>query len=108
MLRQPQVTLHAVTLSAAYSRTDPYPPLALVPFIAATAALGVTAALLLPTGGRMAWLTAGTFSVVSMVSFGPQKLFLGEMPDIAPAVVVGFALECVVLVLSIRHTRRSA
>jgi hypothetical protein len=99
--------LHGVTLVAAFTRTEPHPPLSLVPFIAATAALGVAALPLLRAGLRAGSLAGVAFALVSMISFGPHKLLLGDMPDIAPAVIVGFSLATVLVVVGLHGLRRA-
>lgn len=89
----PKVTM----LFSLFTRTPPYPPLALTPLFGASLALSALCLALI--GARSRWFAVPAVAIVleSLLSFGPQKLYPGESAFFAqsvavyPAVVVGSA-----------------
>lgn len=97
------LTLHAATLVAAFTRTEPYPPLGVVPLIATFVAIGIMACVMVRERARGGIALAALFATASLISFGPHKLFTEGMPAIAPAVLAGMAFEIVILVAAARR-----
>ena len=103
-------TLQVGTLIAAFTRTQPHPPLAVVPFIVTLVATGIAAMVWLRHGSpatvRAGYALGALTALASILVFGPQKFFTEGMPAIAPAVVAGIAFEALVLTAAGRRLRR--
>lgn len=100
------VFANLVQLASGLAGIDPSPPPNVLPFIAAIAALGITAIPLVrddePTGS----FVGIAFCLVSMVGMGPHKLFLEDGLIIAPLALVGFALEVIFIRTALLRLRR--
>ena len=101
--------LKAVMLAALFTRTPPFPPPFLAPLIGATLALAALAAALVLAGSRAFLAPALPFAALSLLSYGPHKLWPGENPfffaqDPAtwPAILVGGPLIAVLAWSSLR------
>ena len=102
---QALIAANAVQIAAAFSGTDPHPPADVVPFIAATAVLGIAALALVRAGDRLGYQLGIGFCLVSMVGMGPHKLFLDDGGVIAPLALTGFVFEVVFIAMAVRHLR---
>jgi hypothetical protein len=107
------ITLHGVMLMALYAGVAPHPPariplFAMAPFLGAVFAAAGAALILGPlTTGAGRLLTLVTI-VLSLVSFGPQKIVDPAFPLIWPAVVTAWiAVITLALLLSRRWHRRA-
>ena len=101
--------LKAVMLGGLFSRTPPFPPDFLSPFIGATLALAALSAVLLVTKSRHFFVPTLAFAGASLLSYGPHKLYPGEnpfffaqTPSVYPAIVVGSVLIATLIVSSLR------
>ena len=102
-------TLKLVMLAGLYSRTPPFPPEFLSPFIGATLALAALSAVLLITKSKHFFIPTIAFAAASLLSYGPHKLYPGshpfffaQTPSVYPAIVVGSALILTLIVSSLR------
>ena len=102
-------TLKLVMLGGLYSRTPPFPPEFLSPFIGATLALAALSAVLLVSNSRHFLLPTVIFAAASLLSYGPHKLYPGEnpfffaqTPSVYPAIVVGSILIGTLVLSSLR------
>jgi hypothetical protein len=95
------IALYGVMLAALFSRTEPHPPLHLAPFLGACIAVGLFALPLLRRKLAVGFIVAILFALVSFIAYGPHKLFAEGAAQILPAVVVGFAFSCALLVSSV-------
>ena len=107
------VVLKLVMLGALYSRTPPFPPDFLSPFIGATLAVAALAAVLLLSRSRHALIPSLAFAAAALLSYGPHKLYPGNHPfffaqsaSTYPAIIVGSVLIGT-LVLSSLALRRN-
>jgi hypothetical protein len=89
------IAANAMQIAAGLATIEPSPPAAVLPFIAATAALGIAAVPMVRTGRRGGYLLGIAFCLVSMIGMGPHKLFLEDGLIIAPLALVGFTFELV-------------
>ena len=103
------VILKLVMLGGLYSRTPPFPPEFLSPFIGATLALAALSAVLLVSNSRHFLLPTMIFAGASLLSYGPHKLYPGENPfffaqtaSVYPAIVVGSVLIATLALSSLR------
>ena len=101
--------LKLVMLAGLYSRTPPFPPDFLSPFIAATLSLAALGAVLLVANSRHFFIPTLVFAAASLLSYGPHKLYPGESPfffaqtpAVYPAVVVGSILIATLVLSSLR------
>jgi len=99
--------LKLVMLTALFAAVQPHPPQELAPLFGASLALSVLAIALLQAGSR--WFLAPTVVVLieSLVSYGPQKFFIGQSIAIYPAVAVGSSLILLVALASWTVVSRS-
>lgn len=105
------LVLHAVMLSALFTRTVPHPPFetplfALGPFLGAVLAIGVYALVQLSEKSRNGYWASFAVASLSLISFGPQKLLTPEFAQIWPAVVLGMISAVVIIFLVIKTLRR--
>ena len=103
------VILKTVMLGGLYSRTPPFPPEFLSPFIGATLAIAALGAVLLVLNSRHFFLPTVAFAAASLLSYGPHKLYPGEnpfffaqTPSVYPAIVVGSILIGTLVLSSLR------
>jgi len=102
--------LQTVMLAALYAGVPPHPPsatplFAMAPFLAmslSTAAAGLAYSASANLGGRIFGALA---ALLALVSFGPQKYFDAQLPEIWPAVVTGQFAAGVLLVLALHPAR---
>ena len=102
------IFLQIVMLAALFARTEPHPPPHLAPFIGAGIAVGVFAIPLVWNRLVLGFAAAILFGLFSLMSYGPHKLLVEAAMQILPAVIVGFALTCVLIVVSIVEIRRGS
>lgn len=102
------IFLQTVMLAALFAGTEPHPPAHLAPFIGAGVAVGMFALPLVWNRMTVGYAAAILFGLFSLMSYGPHKLFVEEAAQILAAVVVGFALTCVLLVVSVAGMRRAS
>ena len=107
------VVLKLVMLGGLYSRTPPFPPEFLAPFIGATLALAALSAVLLVSNSRHFFVPTIVFAGASLLSYGPHTLYPGEnafffaqTPSVYPAIAVG-SIMIGTLVLSSLRLRKS-
>lgn len=81
------ILANGVQVAAGLAGLDVSPPEALLPFIVATAVLGIA------------------FCVISMIGMGPHKVFLEDGLVIAPLALVGFAFELTFIRLAVPALR---
>jgi len=99
------VALNAVMVGAAFANIEPHPDADVVPFIAATAAIGIIALPLVRSGDRLGYYLGVLFAVVSMIGMGPHKLFLENGTTVAPVAIVGFLAELALIGTAVRELR---
>jgi hypothetical protein len=99
-------------LGGLYSRTPPFPPEFLSPFIGATLALAALSAVLLILNSRLFFLPTIAFAGASLLSYGPHKLYPGEnpfffaqTPSVYPAIAIGSILIAILILSSLRLRR---
>ena len=104
--------LKGVMLGGLYSRTPPYPPDFLSPFIGATLALATLSGVLLVLHSRRFFVPTLLFALTALLSYGPHKLYPGshpfffaQTPAAYPAIVVGSGLIAILVVSSLRLRR---
>ena len=87
--------LKLTMLAALFAGVEPHPPGELAPLFGASLALSALAVALLRA--RSGWFLAPAVPVAfeSLVSYGPQKFFIGQSVAIYPAVAVGSTLVVV-------------
>jgi hypothetical protein len=103
------VVLKVIMLGGLYSRTPPFPPEFLSPFIGATLALAAFSAVLLVLNSRHFFVPTMMFAGASLLSYGPHKLYPGDnpfffaqTPAVYPAIVVGSVLIGTLVLSSLR------
>lgn len=103
------VVLKVVMLGGLYSRTPPFPPEFLSPFIGATLALAALGAVLLVSNSRHFFVPTIAFAGASLLSYGPHKLYPGDnpfffaqTPTVYPAIAVGSILIATLILSSLR------
>ncbi len=99
------IALNAVMITAAFANLEPRPDADIVPFIAATAAIGIIALPLVRSGVRLGYHLGIVFAAVSMIGMGPHKLFLEDGATIAPVAIVGFLAELTLIGVAVRELR---
>lgn len=102
---QALVAANAVQVGAAFASVDPSPPSELVPFIAATAVIGLASLAWVRAGLRVGYWLGVLFCLVSMIGMGPHKLLMDDGGVIAPLALAGFAFEVVFLLGAFRYLR---
>lgn len=100
------VFLNIVQIAAGLSSVDIKPPENVLPLIAATAGLGIAAAVLVRSGERLGYYAGIAFCVLSMIGAGPHKIFLENGVQIAPMALLGFVAEVAFIVYAVREMRR--
>lgn len=88
--------LNIMMLAFLLGDIDPHPPVAtplfgIGPFIGACIAAALAAMIIGPTESSAGRILTGTAIVLSLVSFGPQKLLDPALPLIWPALVTAWA-----------------
>jgi hypothetical protein len=99
------ILLNLIMIAAGLAGIDPSPEPDVLPFIAATAALGIAATPLVVAHERLGYQIGILFSLVSMIGIGPHKLFLEDGGIIAPVALVGFTAEIVFIWAATRELR---
>ena len=99
------ILLNLVMIAAGLAGVDPSPDIDVIPFIAATAALGAAALPMVRAGQRLGYWLAIGLGLLSMVGMGPHKLFLEDGGIIAPVAIVGFTAEIALIWAATRHLR---
>lgn len=100
--------LKVVMVAALFTRTEPYPPQWFAPLAGASLALSLLAVALIYAGSRWFILPAVLVVCVSLLAYGPQKLYPGESsffaqtPVVYPPIFVGSALVLLLAVSSWR------
>ena len=101
--------LKLVMLGGLYTRTPPFPPDFLSPFLGATLAVAALSAVLLLTNSRHFFAPTLVFAAASLLSYGPHKLYPGANPSffaqtatVYPAIVVGSILIGTLILSSVR------
>jgi hypothetical protein len=104
--------LKLVMLFALFSRTPPFPPEFLSPFIGAALALAALGGTLLIAGSRLFIWPITAFALTALLSFGPHKLYPGanpfffaQTPAVYPAIIVGSLLIACLAIASVRFYR---
>ncbi len=100
------ILLQLVQLAAGLAQVPPHPAPAVLPIIAATAALGLFALPLVRAGRRAGAYIGIAFCAAAMIGMGPHKLFLQDGGVIAPVALTGFALELAFIAAAIMSLRR--
>ncbi|WP_175481721.1 hypothetical protein [Palleronia pelagia] len=97
------IVLQLVMLSALYAGIRPHPPVVtplfgIAPFIGASIALALAAAIVEPVTTAVGRGLSGLAALCALVSFGPQKYFDPQFGLIWPAVILGqFAVIAILL-----------
>lgn len=99
------IALNLIQIGAAFAGLEPHPDAAVVPIIAATAALGIIALPMVRAGDKLGYQLGIAFAATSMIGMGPHKLFLENGMTIAPVAIVGFLAEAAFIGLAIRRLR---
>lgn len=99
------IAANVTQIAAGLAGADPSPPANVLPFIAATAALGIAAVPMVRAGARHGYFLGIAFCLLSMVGMGPHKLFLVDGLTIAPMALVGFGFELAFIGAAVRELR---
>jgi len=94
------IIFYCVMLGAFYAQVQPHPPARVAPFIGTTLALSCIAVLLVWWRNRVGYFCSVLVGLMSVLSFGPHKLFIYESAiKVLPVIILGSIL-CTVLIIS--------
>lgn len=104
------VILHGVMLAALFAGVEPHPPskvapFGMAPFLGAVFCAAVSAMMLGSTTTQAGRVLTGLTIVLSLVSFGPHKIFDPAFPLIWPAVLTAWVSMAALAVRVVAETR---
>lgn len=99
------ILLNLAQVAAGFSGISPSPPTNVLPFIVATAALGVFALILVSADQKAGYWSGVAFALISVVGMGPHKLLMEDGLVIAPVALLGFTFVLLFIWVAVKCLR---